>query len=80
MTSALARYSTKVLLLNIAKNVVIGDCCVNILNIETELNFCSDLTCTTYLPSPLVLIRKDIFYVEHKIITPAFTNYYLHNV
>jgi hypothetical protein len=33
MTSAVSRYYENVVTLNVAKNVVIGDCCVNELNI-----------------------------------------------
>jgi hypothetical protein len=72
MTSTLSRYEIDTLVINIAKNVVIGDCCLNELNIETELSFCSDMTCGTYLPSPLNIVRKDIFYVEHRITTVEF--------
>jgi hypothetical protein len=72
MTSTVSRYYLDVLSINVAKNIVIGDCCVNELNIETELNFCTDLTCGTYLPSPLFIVRKDLFYVEHKISTVEF--------
>jgi hypothetical protein len=72
MTTTLSRYYIDVLSLNISKNIVIGECCLNELNIDTELNFCTDLTCSTYLPSPLLLVRKDIFYVEHRIATVEF--------
>jgi hypothetical protein len=72
MTSTLSRYEIDTLVINISKNVVIGDCCLNELNIETELNFCSDMTCAFYLPSPLNIVRKDIFYVEHRITTIEF--------
>jgi hypothetical protein len=72
MTTVLSRYYMDILHINIAKNVVIGDCCLNELNIETELSFCSDLTCATYLPEPLEIVRKDIFYVEHRITTLEF--------
>jgi len=72
MTTTLSRYYIEVLSLNISKNIVIGECCLNELNIDTELNFCTDLSCSTYLPSPLLLVRKDIFYVEHRIATVEF--------
>jgi hypothetical protein len=80
MTSTVSRYYVDILHINIAKNIVIGDCCLNLLNIETELAFCSDFTCAAYLPSPLSVVRKDIFYVEHRILTEEFKYYYLHNI
>jgi len=72
MTSTLSRYKLEVLNINVSKNIVIGDCCLNELNVETELRFCSDMTCATYLPSPLSVVRKDIFYVEHRITSVEF--------
>jgi hypothetical protein len=72
MTSTLSRYEIDTLVINISKNVVIGDCCLNELNIDTELRFCSDFSCASYLPSPLNIVRKDIFYVEHRILTVEF--------
>jgi hypothetical protein len=72
MTSYLSRYYLDVLHVDISKNIVIGECCLNELKIETELSFCTDLTCETYLPDPLVIVRKDIFYVEHRITTVEF--------
>lgn len=72
MTSYLSRHYRDILHINISKNIVIGDCCLNELKIETNLEFCSDMTCATYLPDPLIIVRKDVFYVEHRITTVEF--------
>jgi hypothetical protein len=72
MTSYLNRNYIDTLHINISKNIVVGDCCLNELKILTTLAFCTDLTCATYLPSPLVIVRKDNFFVEHRITTVEF--------
>lgn len=56
-----------------------GDCCENELFIQTELKFCESLACDVYIPDdPLVVTRKESFFVEHSIITEEFKHYYLH--
>lgn len=41
-----------------------GVCCENELNVETELRFCTDMSCTAYEESPLSVVRKESFFVE----------------
>jgi hypothetical protein len=72
MSSYLNRDYLDTLHVNINKNLVIGDCCVNELNIETELHFCSDITCSSYLPDDITVTRKDDVFIEHKIATAEF--------
>lgn len=68
------RVKTNELEITVTRNLVTGDCCVNELNIETILKFCTDLTCDTYIdsdPIPAYERKEDIF-VEHSIVSPEF--------
>lgn len=66
------------LLITVQKNTVIGECCDNVLNIQTLLRFCTDITCTDYIEDTNVnVVRKESFIVEHSITTVEFQGYYL---
>jgi len=49
MCSTLARNYTNDLNITIYKNEVVGDCCANVLHIDTEMHFCTDINCGTYI-------------------------------
>jgi len=80
ITIILDKVYDNALTVTVTKNEVVGDCCENVLNIETELNFCTDFTCANYLPDGLVIERKSDIFVEHSIVTPEFDYYFLHGL
>lgn len=47
-------------------------CCHETIGFESALRYCTNMTCTEYLPSPLTIERGEEFVVEHYITSPEF--------
>jgi len=80
MKTSLSRVYTNELTVTVEKNEVVGDCCENVLNVETDLKWCTDITCTAYWPDIIEVERKGDMFAEHMIVSPEFQFYFLHGV
>jgi len=84
MVSILDRTITDDLTVSVERNVVTGDCCVNTLQVEGSLHFCSDYDCSDgnnndYLEVAAdwddgvkTVERREKFWVAHRIDTAEF--------
>jgi hypothetical protein len=77
-TALLSKYTAGDMVVDIAPNYVVGECCENYLHIESTLYLCGDSYCNTHInPQDFLVERNYPFWVEHCIDSPEWHYMYM---
>lgn len=73
----LNRISKGILDIDVQKNVVVGACCDNQLQITTDIACCTDSTCSSFVNGDIEIVRKEVKYFKIFIEDAEFQSFYL---